>query len=86
MGEERKKAGFWPWVVALLIGLPLLYVASFGPACWIAQRTQNQYVIQAKDTVYLPLLLVMLIEDDRGPIRQFLHWYMQVGYPDAPKK
>jgi hypothetical protein len=31
MGEERKTPR-WPWIVALLIGLPALYVASFGPA------------------------------------------------------
>jgi hypothetical protein len=84
MSDERRP--LWPWIVALLLGLPVLYVASFGPACWIAHRTQNQYVIQAKDTVYLPLLLIMLIDDDRGPIRQFLLWYMHVGYPDAPEK
>src|SRR5262245_19380213 len=41
MGEERKKAGFWPRVVALLIGLPVLYVASFGPACWDVMRTNS---------------------------------------------
>jgi hypothetical protein len=35
MSTERKKAGVWPWIVALLIGLPVLYVASFGPACWL---------------------------------------------------
>jgi hypothetical protein len=32
MSDERKP--LWPWIVALLIGLPVLYVASFGPACW----------------------------------------------------
>lgn len=36
MGEERKP--FWPWIVALLIGLPALYVVSFGPACWVCSR------------------------------------------------
>jgi hypothetical protein len=32
MSEQRKP--LWPWIVALLIGVPVLYVASFGPACW----------------------------------------------------
>src|SRR5262245_20955652 len=36
MSEERKP--LWPWIVALLIGLPVLYVASFGPACWMADK------------------------------------------------
>ena len=39
MSEERKKS-VWPWIVALLIGLPVLYVASFGPACWWYQKTE----------------------------------------------
>src|SRR5262245_17890495 len=33
MSDERKKP-LWQWIVALLIGFPILYVASFGPACW----------------------------------------------------
>ncbi len=28
----------WPWIVALLIGVPMLYVASFGPACRLEDR------------------------------------------------
>ena len=35
MGDERKNSGICPWVVAALIGLPVLYVLSIGPACWI---------------------------------------------------
>src|SRR5882757_3633298 len=33
MSQERRKS-VWPWIVAVLIGLPALYVASFGPVCW----------------------------------------------------
>jgi hypothetical protein len=36
MSEERKSL-VWPWVVALLVVPPILYVVSFGPACWIAR-------------------------------------------------
>ena len=32
MTEERRKA-VWPWVVATLIAMTVLYVASFGIAC-----------------------------------------------------
>ena len=38
MSEERKPRSVWPWIAALLIGLPVLYVASFGPACWLSSR------------------------------------------------
>jgi hypothetical protein len=37
MTEERKQH-LWPWIVAVLIALPVLYVASFGPVCWLANR------------------------------------------------
>jgi len=37
MSEDRKKP-LWPWIVALVIVLPVLYVASFGPLCWYAER------------------------------------------------
>jgi hypothetical protein len=40
MSGERK-IPVWPWIVALLIGLPVLYVASFGPACWTSDRTNS---------------------------------------------
>jgi hypothetical protein len=39
MSDNRKPV--WPWIVALLIGLPVLYVASFGPACWISSRINS---------------------------------------------
>ena len=37
MSDNRKKP-LWPWIVALLIGLPVLYVASFGPACGLVEH------------------------------------------------
>jgi hypothetical protein len=33
MTDDRKL--LWPWIAAVLIGLPVLYVASFGPACLV---------------------------------------------------
>jgi hypothetical protein len=36
--SDRKKTGVWLWIAPLLIGLPILYVASFGPACWAVSR------------------------------------------------
>ena len=36
---DRKKPGwpFWATVVVLVV-LPILYVLSFGPVCWLAER------------------------------------------------
>jgi hypothetical protein len=28
------------WTLAVTVGLPVLYVASFGPACWISSRAE----------------------------------------------
>jgi len=39
--------------VLLLIALPVLYVASFGPACWITSRLDDPHTVF--DTVYKPL-------------------------------
>ncbi len=54
MIEERKKAGLWPWIVTLLIGLPVLYVASFGPACWILSRRDGPKTKWLPD-LYMPI-------------------------------
>jgi hypothetical protein len=37
MSDDRKKP-VWPWIAALLIGLPALYVLSFGPACYLVSN------------------------------------------------
>lgn len=34
--DERKKHGWAFWATVALIALPIGYVLSFGPACWIA--------------------------------------------------
>ncbi len=52
MSEDRKKP-LWPWIAAVLIGLPVLYVASFGPACWLAARDSMPHVIAQ---LYVPLI------------------------------
>src|SRR5262245_22794311 len=54
MSDDRKPV--WPWIVALLIGLPLLYVASFGPACWLEDR--EVVPIGFVHTAYKPLVFV----------------------------
>ena len=34
MTEPRSKPGWALWTAVVLVGLPILYVLSFGPACW----------------------------------------------------
>jgi hypothetical protein len=52
MGDERKKT-LWPWIVAMLIAVPVLYVASFGPACWITSRQDDPHDVF--NALYFPL-------------------------------
>jgi hypothetical protein len=51
MSDERKP--LWPWIVVLLIGLPVLYVASFGPACWVT--ASHPTLIMPAGYFYWPL-------------------------------
>jgi hypothetical protein len=53
MSDDRKKP-VWPWITALLIGLPVLYLVSFGPACWITSVAGDGRTIEV---LYQPLLL-----------------------------
>ena len=32
--DDRRKHGWAFWLTLALIALPVLYIASFGPACW----------------------------------------------------
>jgi len=38
-------------VVGLLVGFPVLYAVSFGPACWVKSRTEDDQL----PTAYLPI-------------------------------
>lgn len=33
---QPRKPSVWMWIVVALISVPMLYVLSFGPACWLA--------------------------------------------------
>jgi hypothetical protein len=45
------------WTLAGVVGVPVLYVVSFGPACWISSRMQpSGKVVSA---IYLPIIRVM---------------------------
>ncbi len=81
MSDERKRAGAWPWIATLLVGLPVLYVASFGPVCWITAspppfgRKPHRAMI-----VYWPLGDVAM---GKGPIGAALQWWIRLGTPEG---
>jgi hypothetical protein len=53
MNSERNKS-VWPWIVALFIALPVLYLASFGPASRLAER--RELSLDAYAAAYRPVI------------------------------
>ena len=42
------------WRLVAVVGLPALYVASFGPACWVSSHTNS--TARVVSIVYEPLM------------------------------
>ncbi len=60
MSEERE-GPLWPWIVAVLIGLSVLYVAAAPALMYIACDCPDPYRTWASNanTIYVPLWLIM---------------------------
>lgn len=66
------------WTVVAFVLLPVLYVASFGPACWIVSRGPTG--IAPFNAAYRPLLRVA---HGRGTLSEILFRYALFGaHPD----
>ena len=70
MDEPRRKLG-WGFWIAVLIGVPLVYVASFGPACWMALRTSES----VSRSMLLPYIPLGFAGQAVPPMGEFLMWY-----------
>src|SRR5262249_39049162 len=77
MSDDRKKP-VWQLIVALLIGLPVLYVASFGPACWAVAN--GKIAARPVARVYWPVLRLVR---DSGPRRSLAVACAGIGTHDA---
>ncbi len=74
-----KKRNSWVVVAVLLVLLLILYVASIGPAAWLANHNLiNPHLAYA---FYLP---VRFIHDNCEPIRVLLDWYVGFWSKSAP--
>ncbi len=62
------------WTLAVTLSLPVLYVASFGPTCWISSRTGIGS--RAVAVVYQPMLRLCMRNTYLGDA--FL-WYAAIG-------
>jgi hypothetical protein len=74
---DRKKPGvpFWATVIVVVL---LLYVASFGPACWISERTATG--AGPVSVVYQPMLWFWMSTKQPGTL---VRWYALVGTTDG---
>lgn len=72
---ERKKPG-WAFLLTIaFVGLPLLYVVSFGPACWVSSRMgRGAFVV---DVAFQPIM--RLAYRGPAPISGMLKWYTELG-------
>ena len=57
MTSDRKKPGVAFWATVGLVVLPLLYVASFGPACWFVG--EGHLPVNALWRIYRPLAQIV---------------------------
>jgi hypothetical protein len=66
------------WIVTAL-ALPVAYLASFGPACWMSVRARSEPACRRIGEVYWPLLWIgMNTAWGISPVK----WYMSLGAPD----
>lgn len=84
------------WTLAAVIGLPVLYVASFGPVVWATSWDGTTEVGELgvplspqATNFYLPLHLMALDGKAVGhePTKRWMHWWLPDGtlvtYPRA---
>jgi hypothetical protein len=67
------------WTAIAVVFLPVLYLTSFGPACWISSRTNTQ----ALPAAYLPI--GWLLGNSPRLIVIALVEYAQVGMPTGSR-
>ncbi len=72
--EEKRFAA--PVVVILVVcvlSLPVLYVLSIGPACWLAVNGYTRTV--AHNAVFGPLVD---LAETFEPLSDFIYWYVEL--------
>jgi hypothetical protein len=63
------------WALTGLIVLPVLYVASFGPACWISSRATK--CVPIVETACSPMMFICDVSPNF--VVQFIQWYSGIG-------
>jgi len=73
MSEESRKRVL-KWINAIVIGLPVFYVAMFGPACWITSSVANNGDFVS--VIYKPILGRLFVRS--RPISRGMKWYAEL--------
>jgi hypothetical protein len=73
---ESGKRFLWPWIVIGIL-VPVFYVASFGPACWLALRDVPGVSLTTVNFFYRPVFWIG--SNGPGPARRAISWYMTIG-------
>lgn len=77
MPTNRKP--LWPWIVAVVVLAPVLYVLSVGPVLWIARRTpMSPSMARIFGWYSYPLLW---LTSHSGPLGKYLMQYIQFWFP-----
>ena len=70
-----RKRSAWMWIVVALIGVPLLYVLSFGPACWWFTTSSTLWApVRCAPKFYWPIGLLADRTETRFLYRP-IRWY-----------
>jgi hypothetical protein len=85
MSDDRKSP-LWPWIVSLLIGLPVLYVGSYGPACWYWSRHNEDgpgHMRRSElfEKAYLPIWWCAAREP--RVLAPTISWHATLGMPEG---
>ncbi len=75
---NRRRERWAKWALVGLIGLPVLYVASFGPACWLVDR--GLIARQPVFNLYYPLASAATLAP--GPVSNAIYNWGTVASPN----
>lgn len=75
--NARPSRPLWPLLPAALVGVPVLYVASFGPACWITSRLGSTTGAEIVSRAFDPAL--RLGSRYSESVVTFAGWYSEIG-------
>jgi len=77
MSDPKKKSWLLKATIAGLV--PVLYLASIGPATWLEARFETEDSSTVLDAAYRPVLWIA----SRCPesLQNGLRWYLSIGLP-----